>query len=114
MIDYNPQLGSLLGRWHQWRSAYSYERGYTRQRLDVGSSDDDDELEALQMREVEEAIASMPREQQLALQHVARAECLGVEVLFNPHLKLSRSQRETLIRRAIAELERRLLHVGVL
>lgn len=114
MIDYALQLGSLLGRWHQWRRAYSHERGLTRQCLDFGDSGDEDELELLQMRAIEEAIASMSRDHQLALQHVARAECMGVEVVFNPHLQLSRQHRETLIARAMQELERRLLHVGVL
>jgi hypothetical protein len=115
MIDYALQLGSLLGRWHQWRRAYSHERGLTRQCLDFGDSgDEEDELELLQMRSIEEAIASMPRDHQLALQHVARAECMGVEVVFNPHLLADRAKREALIRIALQELERRLLHVGVL
>jgi hypothetical protein len=114
VIDYGLQLGSLLGRWHQWRRAYSHERGLTRSCLDFGDSGDDDELELLQMHAIEEAISTMPRDQQLALQHVARAECLGVEVVFNPHLMADRTMREMLIRIALQELERRLLHMGVL
>jgi hypothetical protein len=55
----------------------------------------------------------MPRELQLALQHVARAECLGVEVLHHPTLA-NAAVRETLVQRALADLQRRLLHAGVI
>lgn len=106
-------LGSLLGRWHQWRRAYSVERGYTRQCLDNGPSfGDEDELEHLLMRSVEDEIAKMPGELQLALQHIARAECMGVEVIFSPRLG-EKAHREKLVNRAIELLNKRLLQAGV-
>jgi hypothetical protein len=110
----DPLLGTLLGHWHQWRRGYSHERGYTRQCLDFGASTgDDDDLELAQLRAIEEAVSTMPREEQIALQHVARAECLGVEVMFSP-LLLNREHRELLVARALETLRRRLLQAGVL
>ena len=66
------------------------------------------------MRTLEAEITDMPRELQLALQHVARAECLGVEVLFSHALPTDKHTRETLIQRALGELQKRLLWAGVL
>lgn len=103
-------LGSLLGRWHQWRRAYSVERGYARLTY-AKQPGFDDELERLQMESIERAVAELPRDMQLAIQHWARAEAMGVEVIHNPHLG-PRGQREELVTRALRELHRRL--VGVL
>ncbi len=72
-------LGTLLGQWHQWRAGYSHERGFAQVRVPAGH-DDDEGLEAMQLQSLEEAIAGLPQRYQLALQHVARYECLGVEV----------------------------------
>jgi hypothetical protein len=108
------RLGSLLGRWHQWRRAYSHERGYARPaRLLRDEQDEDDLLERLTMSALEDHITRLPGDLQLALQHVARAECLGVEVIMNPRLG-DKEQRTSLVERALAELERKLLHAGVL
>jgi hypothetical protein len=106
------RLGSLLGRWHQWRRGYSTERGYARVGWLTDERDQEDELERLTMLALEEHIDHMPRDLQLALQHVARAECLGVEVIMNPRLG-ERATREALVQRAMADLERRLLQAGV-
>lgn len=107
-----PRVLSLLARWHQWRGAYSHERGFARAAL-ASPADDEDELERLTMEAIEAEIVSMSREDQLALQHVARAECMGVEVLMNPRLG-SDVQRSILIERALSGIEKRLLRAGVL
>lgn len=107
------ELGSLLGRWHQWRRHYSHERGYARVSLVGGAADEDDMYELLQMQAVEAEVNAMARDLQLAVQHVARAECLGVEVLFHPMLHSARA-REALVRRAMRELQRRLERAGIL
>lgn len=106
-------LGALLGRWHQWRRAYSHERGYARPALVAGDCDREDDLERLTMSSIDAHVAEMPQELQIALQHVARAECMGVEVIMNPRLG-DRVHREALVDRALAELERRLMRDGVL
>lgn len=105
-------LGSLLGRWHQWRRAYSPERGYARV-PHLGNADPEDTLERITMLAVEEEIESMPRDMQLALQHVARAECMGVEVFTTPRLG-NTAEREVLVQTALKELQRRLLRCGIL
>lgn len=107
------RLGSLLGRWHQWRRAYSHERGYARPALVVSDTDLEDELEQLTMRILDATVEALPRDLQLAAQHAARAECLGVEVIMNPRLG-GREERDRLVQRALAELQRRLEHEGVL
>jgi hypothetical protein len=108
----HSRVHSLLGRWHQWRRAYSHERGFVRAQF-AFAGDDEDELEALTMRLIEDEIAALPRDEQLALQHVARAECMGVEVIFNPRLG-SHAQREAVIERALSGIARRLLRLGIL
>jgi hypothetical protein len=108
------QLGSLLGRWHQWRRAYSHERGYARASLDAAPSfEDSDELESMQMRAIDTAVESMPFDMQIALQHIARAECMGVEVLFIGRMPADKAARESLIERAQRELYAKLLRMGV-
>ena len=107
-----PRVLSLLGRWHQWRRAYSHERGYARAGFTT-APDFEDEFEALTMRAIEAEIEGMSRDDQLALQHVARAECLGVEVFFNPRLG-NLLHRQTAIERALGRIEKRLLHIGIL
>ena len=106
------RVHSLLGRWHQWRRAYSPERGFARVAY-ASPADEEDELEALTMRVIEDEISAMSRDDQLALQHVARAECMGVKVIFNPRLG-NVLQRETAIDRALCRIESRLLQLGVL
>lgn len=104
-------MGSLLGRWHQWRSGYPMERKYARAAL-LHAEDDEAVLDRLTMENIEAEIDRMPKDMQLALQHVARRECLGVEVMFNPHLNTPDLQ--ALCDRAVKELERRLLRGGLL
>ena len=65
------------------------------------------------MGAVEDSISTMPRDLQLALQHVARAECLGVEVLTVRALQ-SHERRHTLIAQAVEALRNRLRAAGVL
>lgn len=108
------ELGSLLGRWHQWRRAYSVERGYARVPLTPPDADSDDELEMLLMMAVEREVAQMPQEHQLAVQHVARAECMGVEVMFNPRLFADKKRGDGIVQHAIEALNRRLLRSGVI
>lgn len=108
------ELQSLLGRWHQWRRMWTHERGYARMAYEYASTGDDDEaLERLVMQSVDEQVSAMPRELQLALQHVGRAECLGVEVMHHPMLANVQA-REALVQRAMRELHGRLLHAGVI
>lgn len=104
-------MGSLLGRWHQWRSGYTLERKHARAAL-LHADDDETTLDRLTMANIEAEIEQLPRDMQLALQHVARRECLGVEVLFNPHLNTPDLQG--LCDRAVTELERRLLRLDLL
>ncbi len=104
-------LLSLLGRWHQWRRAWPMERGYARVVFLAG--DDEDELERLTMQAVEEEIQRLPALEQLALSHVARAECMGVEVVMNPRLG-NDAQRAAIVERALSAVERRLLQAGVM
>ncbi len=108
------ELGSLLGRWHQWRRAYSVERGYARAALPARDADAEDDLELLLMMAVEREVAQMPQEQQLAVQHVARAECMGVEVMFNPRLFADKKRGESIVQHAIEALNKRLLRSGVI
>lgn len=107
------QMGSLLGRWHQWRRGYSTERKFARVALLSSPYDDEDTLERLVMANIEEEIERLPQEMRLALQHVARAECMGVEVIFSPRLPTG-AALDSLCERAVDELERRLLHLGLL
>lgn len=110
------ELGSLLGRWHQWRARYTHERGFARVRNGFAPAHDydDDDLEALLMRSLEGAICDMSPQLQLALQHVARAECLGVEVIMNNRLPSDKSARESLCEQALKELHRRLVAAGLM
>ncbi len=107
------RLGSLLGRWHQWRRAYSHERGYARAVLTASATDSEDDLERTTMNAIESAIDAMPDDLQLALQHIARAECMGVEVITNPRLGPA-ERRRALVEQALIELERRLQWEGVM
>jgi hypothetical protein len=111
----SQELGSLLGRWHQWRGRYSHERGFARARVEpFAMHDDDDELEAMLMRSIEDAICGMSPQLQLALQHVARAECLGVEVIMSNRLPTDKVQRESLCDLALHTLAARLVAQGLL
>lgn len=94
---------------------YSHERKFARASLLHGAPDDDldEQLERLTMSHIDEEIARMPREVQLALQHVARAECMGVEVMFSPRLPRGPALDRICVR-AVRELERRLLHLGLI
>lgn len=106
------RLLSLLGRWHQWRRAYSNEKGYVRAYSPM-HLDHEDELEALTMTAMEDAIDTLPAQLQLALQHVARAECLGVEVIMSQRLG-THEQRAATIEQALSRIQKRLLHMGIL
>lgn len=106
------ELGSLLGRWHQWRRGYTHERGYARVQVDPRHIDTEEQLEELVMRTIEAEVSAMPPSLQRAIQHVARAECLGVEVLIHPELA-NKSVREPLVQHALRELHRRLDVAGV-
>lgn len=108
------QIGSLLGRWHQWRAGYSTERKFARVALLHGIDDEDDGgLERLTMASIEDAFEQMPPELRLALQHVARSECLGVEVIMSNRLPTGPAL-DTLCAQAVRELERRLAHMGLI
>lgn len=108
------ELGSLLGRWHQWRHRWSHERAYARAKLFASSGvADDEDFERLVMSAIETEILAMPREFQLALQHVARAECLGAEVITVNALN-HKETRESLVSLAVRALEKRLIAAGVL
>lgn len=106
------RLLSLLGRWHQWRRAYSTERGFARA-VYASPADDEDELERLTMEIIEANIEAMSDRDRLALQHVARAECLGVEVIMSTRLGTD-AQRATAIESALSGISRRLLLQGIL
>lgn len=106
------ELGSLLGRWHQWRRGYSHERKFARAALASDSMHDDDDFEAMLMQAIECEIEGLSQQHQLALQYVARAECLGVEVIMNQRLPADRDERESLCQEAMRALHRRLLHIG--
>jgi hypothetical protein len=110
------ELGSMLGRWHQWRAAYSPERRHARAALmrGDGAAHDDDDFEHMLMESLETVIDRMSPQHQLALQHVARAECLGVEVIMSPRLPPNHARREALCVEAMRELERRLIASGLL
>lgn len=104
----------MLGRWHQWRRHFSHERGYARQTVYCAPTVyDDDDFEQMMMEAVEREIADLPRDLQLAIQHVARAECLGVEVIKVAALA-HRETRESLVSQALGILQRRLVAAGVL
>lgn len=111
------RLESLLATWHSWRAGYSPARGYARVRLEVAGADgdlDDEELDALLMQDVEQAIGELPQLQQLALQHLARAEHLGVEVMKVHRLPVNPVERAALCDAALKALRRKLVARGVM
>jgi len=108
----NHRLLSLLARWHQWRRAYSLERGHARVRLGTGE-DAEDELERLTMQAIEDEMDFLEPLELMALQHVARAECMGVEVITNPRLG-GNTTRARLVEHALSVIEKRLLRAGIL
>lgn len=109
------ELGSLLGRWHQWRRGYSHERSYAHvQHPAPFDTDPDEDLEGMLMRAIEEEADKLPADLQLALQHVARAECLGVEVVMMNRLPRERAARESLCAQALRELEKRMVALGLM
>lgn len=65
------------------------------------------------MSAIETEVSALPRDYQLALQHVARAECLGVEVITVAALH-HKETRESLVLHALRVLEKRLIAAGVL
>lgn len=110
----DPAIAQMLARWHGWRRAYSHERGLVKvQAYAHDHDDDDDRLEAMQMQALEQVIESMPPDWRLALQHVARAEFLGAEVIMSMRLGDATS-RERLISNALRELEARLRRESLL
>lgn len=108
------ELASLLSRWHHWRAQARAVRGYATARLfQPSGAMDDDDFEQLLMRAMEDAISELSRDHQLAIQHVARAECLGVEVLTVRAL-LNPNRRETVIAQALERLRDALTRAGVI
>lgn len=71
------RLGGLLARWHCWRKDYRTERSYARL---GGSCGPEDALEEMLMHAIECEVECLPMHTQRALQQLARAECLGIEV----------------------------------
>lgn len=65
------------------------------------------------MQTIERAIDELPAAEQIALQHIARAECLGVEIT-SSQLPASKADRENLYANAMRTLEIRLIRVGLL
>ena len=104
---------SLLGRWHQWRRAYSHERGAARVSHLYAHDVDEDELERLTMEAIEIEIGRLAPGFQQVLQHVARAECMGVEVFTTPAMGRARVL-ETVTEQALRLIEKRLLQAGIL
>src|SRR5262245_34071387 len=100
------ELGSMLGRWHQLRRQYTPERGFVTSNVrPLDSADTEEQLEQLVMLTIERTIEQLPRPLQLALQHVARAECMGVEMvddLFDP------TTQDSMVPLAMRELRDRL------
>ena len=97
------RLGGLLARWHCWRKVYTPERGYARV---VGPHHEpEDMLEHMLMVTIEDEVAALSLEDQRAVAQVAKAECLGVEC------EPTGSSQDP---RAIAQLQARLIHLGVL
>lgn len=111
------ELGSLLARWHQWRQRWTPERGFARAQwmapAGLAAEADDEAFEALLMGTMEAEIEAMHPQLRLALQHVARAECLGVEVL-TVHALLQHERRNTLIAHAIRHLRQKLIAAGII
>lgn len=109
------RLESLLATWHSWRAGYTPARGYARARFEVaGDAPDDDDLDAMLMEEVEQAINELPQLHQLALQHIARREHLGIEVMKVARLPVDPAQREAICAQAVAALRRKLLALGLM
>ena len=104
------ELNELLAQWHEWRRQYSVERGYARLSYNDLPADD---LDHLTVETIEREVAAMAPLLQLAVQHWARAQCMGVEVIHSTRLG-PRPIREALVARALSELERRLAHAGVM
>jgi hypothetical protein len=108
-------MGSLLGRWHQWRAGYSHERRYARTSALVAEGmHDEEDFEHMLMETLEAEIGRLSPQHQLALQHVARSECLGVECILSPRLPENKGQRQRLCSEAQATLRRQLLAAGFL
>lgn len=107
-------IGSLLGRWHQWRAAYSHERGYAQVRVPAWLDEEEEDWERRTMAALEDEIARLPQDLQLALQHVARSECLGVEVIMLNRLPHDKAARDALCARAVQTLQRRLVALGLM
>lgn len=108
----DPRVLSLLGRWHQWRRAWPMERGFAHVVFPSGR-DDEDDLERLTMQTIELEIDALAPVDRLALSHVARAECLGVEVVMSTRLG-NDAQRTNAIEHALRRIEKRLLRAGIL
>lgn len=107
------ELPSLLARWHEWRSGFSHERKFERVAVPDTETDDEERLERMLLASVEEEIARMPREHQIALQHVARCEFLASCAVRNPRLPTGASL-EKLVNEAKARLWHRLNYLGLI
>jgi hypothetical protein len=78
------------------------------------SEHDDDDHERALMETLEHEIAALSTEHQLALQHVARSECLGVEVIMSNRLPENKGRREAVCQEARRTLSRRLVALGLM
>jgi hypothetical protein len=106
-------IASLLAQWHEWRRGYSVERKHARVALAHSPDDEEETLNRLFLGHVESEIERLPADMRLALQHVARTQSNGVEVVFNPRLPKG-AALDALCERSVSELRRRLLHLGLL
>lgn len=106
-------LGPILASWHEWRAAYSCERKLARLSAPASDLDDDERLERMLLASIEEEIARLPRDMQLALQHAARAEYLSTCAVRNPRLPTGEALAE-LTERAKSRLWHRLIYLGLL
>lgn len=107
----NPDLSAFLARWHSWRAGYSPERAFARaQPFHVDSSDDEREL----MGMLDGEIDKMPRDVQLMLQHLAQAHYLGVDVFKLGRIPDHGPAREALETKALDQLDKALLRLGLL
>lgn len=107
------ELPDILARWHDWRVGYSHERKLARVAVSDMDEEDDERLDRMLMASVEEEIARLPRDMQLALAHVARATSLGYEVFCSPRLPRGH-QLAQLVNDSQRRLWQRLTYLGLI
>lgn len=108
------ELPSILSRWHDWRAGFSHERKFARVAQLADSDEEEDErLERMLMASIDEEVARLPQAQQLALQHTARAQSLGLDVFTNPRLPAG-PRLDRLLEEAQRNLWKRLTYLGLI